>query len=144
MSSIDYTAGSPPRLSPRIHLWYGRPMAGAAAHTQFESPWVTAVSVEDDAGRIHEFTIPEGVCTHGQFLARMYAAWLQQPVRPSEVHRESLSDLLVMAVLGFWTALVGNLLFVFFFAADAPRDWMVVPEGCVSSASTGRCIADFG
>ena len=90
-------------------------MAGAAAQTQFESPWVTAVSVEDDAGRIHEFTIPEGVCTHGQFLARMYAAWLQQPVRPSEVHRESLSDLLVMAVLGFWTALVGNLLFVFFF-----------------------------
>lgn len=119
-------------------------MTGAAAYTQFESPWVTAVSIEDDTGHIHEFVIPEGVCTHGEFFARIHAAWLQQPVRPSEVTRETISDLLVMLVLGFWTALVGNLLFVFFFGADAPRDWMAVPQGCVMSASEGKCVADLG
>lgn len=113
------------------------------AATYDENPWVTGVSIEDDFGNIHEFSLPEGVCTHEQFLGRIYAAWLQQPVRPSEIKSDSLSDLIVMAVLGFWTCVVGNLLFSLLFGADAPREWMT-PEGCVISAGTGQCVADLG
>lgn len=108
------------------------------------SPWLTAVSIEDDAGTIHEFAIPEGVCTHEQFLGRLLAEWQRR--QPIQVHRpqvDSLADLLVMAALGFWTAVFGNLLFTLIFAADAPREWMIVPEGCVISAGTGQCVADF-
>lgn len=138
MFSIDYTRRVPLRLSKRISLWYRRPMTAA---TYNESPWVTGVSIEDDYGNIHEFSLPEGVCTHEQFLGRIYAAWLQQPVRPSEIKADSLSDLIVMAVLGFWTFLVGNLLFNLIWGVSNPPEppW----QWCIYSMSRGRCVADL-
>lgn len=106
-----------------------------------DDTWVTSVSVEDPSGRIHEFEIPEGACRHSEFVARFTTEWRGRyahgaaSVRVAD--RDTLSDLLVMLLLGFLTFIVFNLMF-------GPKN-LAEPEylWCVFSMSRG-CVADLG
>lgn len=118
-------------------------MEAAATHTSFEpNPWVTSVSIEDDDGNIHELELPEGICRDREFIERFLARVRPQPVRV-EPQPSVWAEGMVMFVLGFWTYLFGNLALNLLFGPDMPREWMP-PGGCVISAGSGQCVADFG
>lgn len=106
----------------------------------FDYDWVRQVSIEDDAGFIHEFDLPGRGIPSEVLHARIVAAFRSGALRQTPAVREpeTLADMAVMMVLGFWAFIVVNLVF---FASDVPRRLL---RWCVYSLIEGRCVADFG
>ncbi len=103
--------------------------------------WVTGVSFEDDDGVIVEFDFPEGGCPEHEFKDRLIERWRREAQQASPSAQppspDTLSDMLVMFVLGFLTFVVFNMMFGPKTLAEPKHLW------CVFSMSRG-CIADLG
>lgn len=134
---MDCTASGALPLLAALSMWYVRFMEACTDDT-----WVTAVSVEDPSGRIHEFELPEGACRHSEFVARFTTEWRRRYVDRAAsarvAHRDTLSDLLVVFLLGFLTFIVFNIMFGPKNLGPLDFNW------CVYSMSRGGCVADIG
>jgi hypothetical protein len=105
-----------------------------AAHAECHDNWITHVSVEDDAGFIHEIELPSGGMSETQILRLIDNRF---PPRPLAVQRDTLADMLVVMLLGFLTLIVLNAMF-------GPKN--IQPREilwCVYSMSRG-CLAEIG
>lgn len=151
--TTDYTAPLRPALLVPIGLWYGRPMDARQSETpwpedfderdDFEEAeegcdpnWVKHVSFEDDHGIIHEIEIPGAGIPRAVFVPLM-----MERLRESKPYRfvvETLSDKLVVVLLGFLTFMMLNMLFGPKYLSGKPAPW------CVFSITKNACVADIG